>query len=180
MQKFWQKNWKGLVIVIGLLVSLPITVPLAQKTWRYVTGASYQPAAIVVDVSKQGAPIRKIWSGVSQGFEKLPESDFRLTATSGLLKSVGTRYVRIDHIYDGFDVVSREGGQLKYDWTKLDAMVGDITAAGALPYFSISYMPPAISKGDILDFELALHRHVVVVRFQICKEVRNEFLKILF
>jgi hypothetical protein len=31
-------------------------------------------------------------------------------------------------------------------------MVGDITASGAVPYFSISYMPPAISKGDILDF----------------------------
>jgi hypothetical protein len=152
MQKFWQKNWKGLVIVVGLLVTLPFTVPLAQNAWRYVTGASFQAAAIVVDVSQPGQPIRKIWSGVAQGFEKLPESDFRLNATSGLLKSVGTTYVRIDHIYDGFGVVSKVDGKLRYDWTKLDAIVGDIIAAGATPYFSISYMPPAISKGDILDF----------------------------
>ena len=137
---------------MGLLVTLPLTLPLAQNAWRYVTGASFQAAAIVVDISQPGAPIRKIWSGVSQGFEKLPEADFRLSATSGLLKSVGTQYVRIDHVFDGFNVVSRVDGRLKYDWTKLDALVGDITASGATPYISLSYMPTAISKSDILDF----------------------------
>lgn len=152
MRKYWKKNWKGLVVVAGLVVTLPLTIPLAQNAWRWVTGASYQAAAIAVDVSQPQGPIRKIWGGVSQGFEKLPEADFRLSATTGLLKGVGTRYVRIDHIYDGFGVVSRVDGRLRYDWTKLDAIVGDIVAAGALPYFSISYMPPAISKGDILDF----------------------------
>lgn len=153
MGNFWRKNWKSLVIVVGLLGSLPFTIPLAQNAWRLITGASFQAAAIVVDVSQPGAQVRKIWSGVSQGFEKLPNEDFRLSATSPLLKAVGTKYIRIDHMYDGFNVVSRGGdGKLAYDWTKLDAMVGDITAAGALPFFSISYMPPAISKGDILDF----------------------------
>lgn len=152
MQKFWRKNWKSLSIVIGLLVSLPLTLPLAQNAWRWATGASYQAAAIVVDVSQPQGAIRKVWSGVAQGFEKLPDQDFRLNATSGLLKSVGTKYVRIDHIYDGYNVVSRVDGRLQYDWTKLDAIVSDITAAGAIPFFSVSYMPPAISKGDILDF----------------------------
>lgn len=152
MEKFWKKNWKSLVIVIGLLVSLPLTLPLAQNAWHFITGASYQAAAIVVDAGHPQGQIRKIWSGVAQGFEKLPESDFRLSATTGLLKSVGAKYVRIDHIYDGFNVVARVDGRLAYDWTKLDAIVGDIIASGAVPFFSISYMPPAISKGDILDF----------------------------
>lgn len=152
MQKFWQKNWKGLVILFGLLVSLPLTVPLAQNAWRYVTGASFQAAAIVVDVSQPGPPIKKVWSGVAQGFEKTGEKDFRLSPVSGLLKSVGAKYVRIDHMYDGYNVVSRVDGRLKYDWSKLDAVVGDIVASGATPYFSISYMPTAISKSDILDF----------------------------
>lgn len=152
MQNFWQKNWKSIVIVVGLLVSLPLTLPLAQNAWRYITGASFQTAAIVVDVSQPGLPIRKTWSAVAQGFEKLPEADFRMSATTSMLKSVGTTHVRIDHLYDGYNVVSRVDGRLKYDWTKLDAMVGDIVASGAVPYFSLSYMPPAISKGDILDF----------------------------
>ena len=149
---WWRRNWKSLSVVLLLVASLPWTVGLVQKVTKYLTGASYQAAAIVIDASQPGLPIKKTWSGVAQGFEKLPEEDFRLSATSGLLKSVGARYVRIDHIYDGFNVVSRVDGKLSYDWTKLDAMVGDIIAAGALPYFSISYMPPAISKGDILDF----------------------------
>lgn len=148
----WKKKWKSLLVVGLLVVSLPWTVGLAQRTFQYLIGASYQAAAIVVDTSQPGSSVRKIWFGVSQGFEKLPEADFRLNATSSLLKSVGTRYVRIDHIYDGFNVVARVDGKLVYDWTKLDAIVGDIIAAGAIPFFSVSYMPPAISKSDILDF----------------------------
>ena len=152
MQKFWQKNWRSLAVVFGLVVTLPLTLPLAQNAWRWITGASYQAAAIVTDVSQPQGQVRKIWSGVAQGFEKLPEEDFRLGAVSGILKGVGVKYVRIDHLYDGYGVVSKVDGRLKYDWTRLDSLVADIISAGALPYFSLSYMPSAISKSDILDF----------------------------
>lgn len=148
---WWKRNWKSLILVIGLTVSLPLTIPLAQKAWKLMIGASYQAAAIVVDVSQPQKPLERIWDGVAQGFEKLPDQDFRLSATTGLLKSVGVKYIRIDHVFDGYGVVSRVDGRLTYDWSKLDALVGDILAAGATPYISISYMPSAISKGDILD-----------------------------
>lgn len=124
---------------------------LAQGISIAEIGGVYRPAAIIVDASQPVKPLVRMWDGVAQGFEKLPDQDFRLSATSGLLKSVKTRYVRIDHVFDGFNVVSRDGGTLKYDWTKLDALVSDILAAGATPYISLSYMPPAISKSDILD-----------------------------
>ena len=152
MQKFWRKNWLGLVVVAILIGSLPLTIPLAQQTWHYLTGASYQAAAIVVDVSQPTGPIRPIWEGVSQGFEKTQGQDFRLSATTSMVKGVGIKYERIDHLYDGYDVVSRVNGRLTYNWTKLDALVSDITSAGAVPYFSLSYMPSVISKSDILDF----------------------------
>jgi hypothetical protein len=151
MQKFWKKNWKSLAIVGLLLVTLPLSIPLAINAWRYVTGASYRAAAIVVDVSQPQAPIRPIWAGVTQGFEKLQGQDFRLSAATNLLKGAQVKYVRIDHLYDGYDVVSRVNGRLSYNWSKLDAVVSDITSAGAVPYFSLSYMPTAISKSDILD-----------------------------
>jgi hypothetical protein len=138
MQNFWQKNWKGLMIVFGLLASLPLTVPLAQKAWKIMTGASYQPAAIVIDTSQAQKPLVHLWDGVAQGFEKLPDQDFRLSSTSGLLKSVKTRYVRIDHVFDGFELVSRVDGRLLYNWEKLDALISDITNAGATPYISLS------------------------------------------
>lgn len=139
------------MVIVGLVVTLPFTVPLTQRAWKVMTGASYQAAAIVIDTSQVQKPLTRSWDGVSQGFEKLPDQDFHLAATSSLLKSVKVRYVRIDHLLDGFNVVSKVDGRLVYDWTKLDGLVADILAAGATPYMSISYMPPAISKSDILD-----------------------------
>lgn len=152
MQKFWSKNWKSLVLIVILLVSLPLTIPLAQNAWRWVTGASFRAAAIVIDVGQPQRPINKIWAGLAQGFEKLPDQDFRLNAVAPHIRSVGTRYVRVDHILNAYDVVSRVDGRLTYNWTKLDALVDDIVASGATPFFAVSYMPEAISKGDILDF----------------------------
>ena len=149
--RWWEKNKKSLIVVGILVLSLPWTIGLAQTAWKWVTGAYFRPATIVVSVDKGQGQLRNIWSGVSQGFEKPLDSDLRMSKVSGLMKSVGVKYVRIDHLYDGYGVVSRVDGRLAYDWSRLDRIVGDIISAGALPYFSISYMPDTISKSDILD-----------------------------
>lgn len=153
MRKYLTKNWKTLALVLGLFVLLPITIPLAQRAWKYLTGASYAPANITVDVSQTNGRVKRVWDGVAQGFEKLPDADFRLNQVASIVKPTGVRYVRIDHVFDGFDVISRgSDGRLAYNWTKLDNIIGDITAMGAKPFIALSYMPTAISKGDILDF----------------------------
>ena len=152
MSRYWHKNWKSLTLITLLLVTLPLTVPLAQRAWKILTGASYETASIVVDASQPQGALKRTWDGVAQGFEKTAGQDFRMSSVSNLMRNVGVKYVRIDHIYDGYDVVSRVDGRLVYNWGKLDAMVGDILSAGATPYFSLSYMPSAISRGDILDF----------------------------
>lgn len=148
MKTFFRKNRKALILVFILAVTLPLSVNLVQKAIQLITGASYKPASLVVAADQPTRPINAIWSGVSQGHEM---SNLRLDSTVSLMKGAGVKYVRIDHLYDGFQVVSRQDGRLVYDWTRLDQLVGDILAAGALPFFSVSYMPPAISKGDILD-----------------------------
>lgn len=153
MQKFWQKNRKSLIVVAILFGTLPLTVPLAQRAWQWMTGASYQAAAIVVDVSQPNGELNRVWDGVAQGFEKPVDADFRLNSVAPIVRTTGVKYVRIDHVLNGYDVVSRGGdGSLVYNWTKLDAMVGDIISMGATPFIAISYMPTAISKSDILDF----------------------------
>lgn len=153
MRKYLQKNFKTVLLVVVLLALLPVTIPLAQQAWKYITGASYVPANIVVDASQTNGLVKRVWDGVAQGFEKLPDSDFRLNAVAPIVKNTGVKYVRIDHVLNGYDVVSRGGdGRLVYNWTKLDAMVSDILAMGAKPFIVISYMPTAISKSDILDF----------------------------
>lgn len=151
VSKWLRKNTKSLVILLILAVSLPWTIKLTQSAWQWVTGAFYRPAAIVVSADQTQGELREIWAGVAQGFEKPENEDLRLSGVSGMLKSAGVRYVRIDHVFDGYGVVMRADGRLIYDWTKLDALVGDIVAAGAVPYISLSYMPGEISRGDILD-----------------------------
>ena len=151
MKNYLRKNWKPLSLVLILLLTLPWTLQLASQAWRILTGASYKPAAIVVDVSRGQGGLREIWHGVGQGFEKPEGADLRLDQVAPILARAGVKYVRIDHIYDGYETVSRADGRLVYNWTKLDAIVSDIIAAGATPYFSLSYMPSAISRGDILD-----------------------------
>lgn len=140
------------MILLGvLLATLPWTYGLAQRAVQYLTGASWRKAALVVETDQTQGAVREIWRGVGQGFEKPTDGDLRLKDVSGLLKNVGVRYVRIDHVFDGYGVVGREGGRLTYNWSRLDALVGDIVAAGATPYISLSYMPSEISRGDILD-----------------------------
>ncbi len=153
MKRFWWRNSKSLILVGTLIVLLPVTIPLAQKAWKYLTGASYQAANIVVDVSQTNGVVRRVWDGVAQGYEKLPDQDFRLNSVAPLVKNTGVKYVRIDHVFDGFDVISKDGeGRLNYNWTKLDNVVNDIRSMGATPYIALSYMPSVISKSDILDF----------------------------
>ncbi len=153
MRKYLTKNWKPIVLVLALLFLLPVTIPLAQQAWKYLTGASFAPANIVIDASQTNGRVRRVWDGVAQGYEKLPDADFRLSGVAPIVKSTGVRYVRIDHVLNGYDVISRGAdGRLVYNWTKLDNMISDITAMGAKPFIALSYMPSAISKGDILDF----------------------------
>lgn len=152
VKKSWlQKNKRSLIVLVLLVGSLPWTLKLAQTAWEWVTGAFYRPANILVETTKTQGELNRVWEGVAQGFEKPVESDLRLAGVAGMLKGAGVKYVRIDHIFDGYGVVDKRDGRLAYNWSRLDAIVGDIVAAGATPYFSLSYMPSAISRGDILD-----------------------------
>src|SRR3989339_1078862 len=144
MSKFWAKRRGAILLVLLLVVTLPLTVGLVQKAVQLLTGASFRPAAIVVDASQLNGPFPMVWAGLSQGHEK---KDLRLDTVTQQVKNVGVKYVRIDHVLDGFGVVERTDGRLVYDYTRLDLLVSDILAMGATPYFAISYMPSAISRG---------------------------------
>lgn len=149
--KWGKKNVRALIILAVLLITLPWTLSLAQSAWRLVTGAFYQPASIVVSADQAQGELRQIWQAVAQGYEKEEGKDLRLLGAVPLLRNARVKYIRIDHVFDGYEVVGRQGGRLTYNWSKLDGMVGDIVSAGAVPYFSLSYMPGEISRSDILD-----------------------------
>lgn len=143
-----KKEIFSLVILLLLLFVLFLSLDLVQKIQFYLSQALGRPADIVVDVSTNQGPITPIWQALAQGGEEKDPFDKIIKETTALKP----KYIRLDHIYDFYDVVRKENGQVICDWTKLDKTVDQILEAGALPFFSLSYMPPAIAKdGQILN-----------------------------
>lgn len=128
-----------------LLLILPFTLKLAQTVQYYLSEASGIKANIVVDTKAILGPMEKPWQALAQGGE---EKRNMLRPVINEIRGLRPRYIRIDHLYDFYDVVGKTDGNLTYNWEKLDQVVDDILATGALPFFSLSYMPTAISSAD--------------------------------
>jgi len=134
-----------LALIMGTLLLVLMVLPQAV---RYMGRAKGIPANIVVDTQAVLGEMPRPWRNLAQGGE---ESEPMFDDVTDKLKALKPEYIRIDHLYDIYQVVSRDGSSLKYDWSKLDRVVDDITRAGARPMLSLSYMPPVISKSDIID-----------------------------
>lgn len=145
---FLMHRLKQLLPIFGLLLFLPIIIYFLPQAVQYIGRASGVPANIQVDAEGFIGPMPHPWRNLAQGGE---ESTNMLAPVTGEIAKLQTEYVRIDHIYDLYNVVGGSSGNLTYDWSKLDAVLNDITKSGAKPFIALSYMPPAISKGDIVD-----------------------------
>lgn len=130
-------------------MALPVFLKVLNTANRWWAGAEGRLAAISIDTQRPLGPLPQPWRALAQGGENL--ETFLDNENLEKVKSIGPKYIRIDHIFDGFEVVAGSGNDLRFDWTRLDALVNKITAAGALPFLSLSYTPPSISRGDIVD-----------------------------
>ena len=115
-------------------------------TFKYFSKASSVKADIFIDVNKTLGPVPDRWKALAQGGE---EKGVRMLGN--VLPQVAglyPRYIRLDHIYDFYDVVQRDSqGNLTFNFDQLDQTVCDIYNTGAKPFFSLGYMPEALS-GD--------------------------------
>ncbi|MBI4058189.1 hypothetical protein HY408_00310 [Candidatus Gottesmanbacteria bacterium] len=131
-----------------LLAFLPIALSLLKTTQKYLTRAKDIPADIVIDASTQLGVFVPHWTSLSQGGEG---KENLLLLVQEPLKNIHPRYIRIDHIYDLYDVVSRDtNGTLVYDFSRLDGIVDAIIDTEALPFFSLSYMPPPLAQDELI------------------------------
>lgn len=135
--------------------------------FQYATRAAPTPANIEVDAQKIVGRFPDRWKALAQGGEQLGTR--MLEPVVPQIAGLYPRYIRLDHIYDGYDVVSRNPkGQLNFDFSKLDETVCDIYHAGAKPFFSLGYMPLALSSdgtvigtpSDWNDWELLVQKTV--------------------
>ncbi len=139
-----------LVSIMALLVFMPLLLFGTSEVIQLVTKASGTPANIVVNTKIQLEPLDlSYYHAFSQGGE---ESNDMLKPVLSEVKALKPQHIRIDHIYDHYDVVSKNGNELSFNWSKLDEAVNTILATGAKPLFALSYMPSAISKdGSVIS-----------------------------
>lgn len=117
-----------------LLLSVPLGVILVQQAIKYFSRASGTPANLVIDLSGNLGGT-DVWRNLAQGGE---EKGRMILPVISQVKTLSPEYIRIDHIFDF------------YTPAQLDEVIGDITATGAKPFISLSYMPVSLAQnGDI-------------------------------
>lgn len=136
----------GLFALITVLAIFAVLFSFsAKKKLNFLSRASSQKANLVIDTKQIKGRLQYNWKALAQGGE---ERGGMLHNITDQLSILGVRYIRIDHIYDFYDVVSRNAdGTLKLDFSKLDETVCDIYHAQAKPFFVLGYMPEVLS-GD--------------------------------
>lgn len=131
----------GLFVIIMVVIVIPTAL-------QYVGRASGTPANLVFNYEGVLGKLPTPWRNLAQGGEEPKEM---LEPVVAAVRTLRPEYIRLDHIYDAFKVVSRVDGQLSYDWSGLDKAVDVILATGAKPFLALSYMPDAISTGDMVS-----------------------------
>lgn len=138
-----------ILFLIILLLGVPVGVYLVGRVTGFFGRAGGVPANLVVDLSASFSKSPLVWQNLAQGGE---ENGRMLASVISKVKPLRPKYVRIDHIFDYYNTAKKENGQVVTDWTQLDQTINDITAMGAKPFLSLSYMPPSFtSSGKDID-----------------------------
>jgi xylan 1,4-beta-xylosidase len=135
-------------ILVALVIATLVGVSQIQVVREFFSRASGEPANLVIDTQAVLGPLPRPWRQLAQGGE---DSKWRMQPLTAQVKALNPTYIRIDHIYDFYEIVQGTPGNLTFDFSKLDPILDDIKASGATPYIALTYMPPAIAEGDIVS-----------------------------
>ncbi len=137
---------KRIILFIFLLI---IIFPVLFFYFFYRSKATSVKANLVINILNTQGKFPDRFKALAQGGE---EKGVRML--KNIIPQVAElypKYIRIDHIYDFYDVVSKDtNGNLILDWSKLDQTVCDIYNTGAKPFFVLGYMPKALSGDESL------------------------------
>jgi len=137
----------SIISTLALLFFLPLFVVGVYQMYT-VLRAYGTPANIVVDTKVVLEPVKTDFlRAYAQGGE---EATDMIGPIIPEVRSLLPKLIRIDHIYDYYNVVSKNGNTLQYNWEKLDTYVNSILETGAKPVLALSYMPAAIAKDGVI------------------------------
>lgn len=140
----------SIISLLALLIFLPLLV------------LGVTEVANVIKSKASGTPVSEITVDTKAVLENLDTDFIHAFAQGGEeatnmigpivseVKALRPVLIRIDHIYDHYDVVSRDGNGLQFNFSKLDAFVNSIIETGAKPVLALSYMPSVIAKDGVV------------------------------
>ncbi len=135
--------------IILFAVILILSIPAFFLGIQYLGRAAQKKADIIVNTGKITGPLYYNWQAIAQGGEEQGVRMFQNVTAQ--LRELAPRYIRIDHIYDFYNVVNRDGnGRIVMNFADLDKTVCDIYLTGAKPFFALGYMPPVLSADGTL------------------------------
>jgi hypothetical protein len=139
-----------IVSLIALLIFMPLLLLGTREVANLISRATGTPANIVINTQVKLEQLDlSFYHAFSQGGE---ENGNMLAPVVNEVRTLKPKIIRLDHLYDHYDVVGRDGSGLTFNWTKLDAAVDTIIATGAKPLLALSYMPAVIAKdGNIIN-----------------------------
>ncbi len=138
----------SLVSLLALTIFLPLFVTLVYQAYNFVSKASGTPASIVVDTKVEQEQIKTdFYHSFAQGGEERKDM---LSSVISDVKALRPKFIRLDHLYDNYNVVDRSGSGLTYNWGELDRAVDSIIATGAKPVLALSYMPNVIARDGVI------------------------------
>ena len=159
-----RRNFRYFAIFV-ITLSLPVTIFLLNRKTSFFEKAYFnfsgREANLVVDLSRSYSFVPH-WKYLAQGGE---DKNDMLTPVIQKVKKIEPYYIRIDHIYDFYDPISKDtGGNLSFDWGRLDIQIKIIQAMGARPFLSLSYMPKALSQRTETDLPYSWDEWKTVVQ----------------
>jgi len=139
-----------LISIIALFIFMPFLIYASREIAILITRASGIPASIVVNADRELETLDlSFYHAFTQGGEEKSDMLKPILSSVGALKPA---IIRIDHLYDYYDVVGKSGGNLTFSWNRLDEAVNTIISSGAKPLLAISYMPQSLAKdGNIIN-----------------------------
>ena len=128
-----------------VIFSLPLLLSATLTIVRLLSQAAYQPANIIIDTKDDTGTWRNNWTNFSQGGEEPPPM---LSPVIKQMNTLSPKYIRLDHIYDYYDIVKTTSTGIIFDFSRLDETVNHILAMRAKPFFSLSYMPKVFTTNN--------------------------------
>src|SRR3989344_6457841 len=96
-----KKNRK-LIYLLCLILSLPLLIWGIAQVTSFLSKAGVTKANIVVDAKSEDGTFNGNWLAFAQGGE---EVEGMLTNTVSRMQMLQPKYIRLDHIFDNYEIV---------------------------------------------------------------------------